>query len=838
MTLSLPFSIPGLPLPIFPVKALAILLIILLIPSVSALPHAILFQFDDDSDSIYNLAYPNMTAAGMNATFYICTVQVDSGRPGYMNVTQLRNLYNSGWDLGSHTRDHPFLAIESFDTQKREIYEGMAELDGWGFTRASHHFAYPSNNYSADTWIAMEDLGVVTGRTTATKNISVPYTGDLYTIPGIYDIDSDVSLETAKGYVETAASNQTLIFLVHELGTPGWWTSDQYRDYVNYIKTTGVQVLTISQLYNNGEFGWLGGYSTRQGHYINGSDSAATDYTLRFRVSNTAGTSMGDLIYLDGKSLNFPNDIRFTSMRTNTELGYLIDSSNSTYADFFVRIPLVPKGSTNRTGLYIYYGNATVPGNSNGFAAFPYLFDHFDGTTLNKSVWVNSTSGTITLSDSLLTVSNSSIHTQSSFPVNRSLILNASYNLPVDGVNQFIGWMGDGQLVVFSPNLSTNRFVTKDAEELVSALGVTSMGSFAHWSLIRNGTASAIAEHEYSVMDEHLTQIGNATVPVYISADPDQSVYIDWVGVGTYVAPEPSNGEYLPEESEPGSIISFRADKNSDHAPGSVGFFGASTGAPPNVWQWDFGDGNVTDSGLQNPVHLYTMPGPYSVTLTVTNGLGLSATETKTDYIIIKEQDSPPLITVTSPNGGETWVEGNIPVITWTSVGITGSDVRIELIGDGEIIHTISPSTPDEGIYTIWTVPATIASGTDYRIRVTSASNPLYNDTSDNPFTIIAGPPPVSLTVTSPNGSETWSGGTTPTITWGSVGNPGSNVKIELLKGVLSVRNISVITANDGSFASWTVPATIASGTDYRIRITSTSNPLYTDTSDNPFTII
>lgn len=92
-----------------------------------------------------------------------------------------------------------------------------------------------------------------------------------------------------------------------------------------------------------------------------------------------------------------------------------------------------------------------------------------------------------------------------------------------------------------------------------------------------------------------------------------------------------------------------------------------------------------------------------------------------------------------------------------------------------------------------------------------------------------------SITVISPNGGENWKRGTTRTISWTSTGSPGSNVKIELLKnGVAS--NIQSSTLNDGS-TSWNIPPTQATGTIYRIRVTSTANPAYTDISNNDFTI-
>jgi PKD repeat protein len=55
----------------------------------------------------------------------------------------------------------------------------------------------------------------------------------------------------------------------------------------------------------------------------------------------------------------------------------------------------------------------------------------------------------------------------------------------------------------------------------------------------------------------------------------------------------------------------------------TVQFIDRSSG-PPTSWSWDFGDGGT--SNLQNPVHTYSNPGTYIVTLTVSNSAGSSET--------------------------------------------------------------------------------------------------------------------------------------------------------------------------------------------------------------------
>lgn len=95
---------------------------------------------------------------------------------------------------------------------------------------------------------------------------------------------------------------------------------------------------------------------------------------------------------------------------------------------------------------------------------------------------------------------------------------------------------------------------------------------------------------------------------------------------------------------------------------------------------------------------------------------------------------------------------------------------------------------------------------------------------------------PGYITVTSPNGGENWVAGTTNLITWTYIGNPGSNVKIELLNGSVVDKVITAGTPNDGSH-SWTIYWGQYNGSNYKIRVTSMSDSSYSDTSDSVFNI-
>ena len=197
-------------------------------------------------------------------------------------------------------------------------------------------------------------------------------------------------------------------------------------------------------------------------------------------------------------------------------------------------------------------------------------------------------------------------------------------------------------------------------------------------------------------------------------------------------------------------------------------------------------------------------------------------------------------ITITSPNGGETWTAGTSKTITWNYAGSPGSTVNVEFLKGGVPI-TIGTSVPigsgGKGSYT-YSIWSGRTPGTDYKVRIQSTSQPTILDVSDNYFTITSTPTTTtpSITVTSPNGGESWVRGSNHAITWTTAGSAGSYVKIEILKAGAVAQTLATSTPNNGTF-SWTISTGLATGSDYNIRITSTSNSAYTDSGNSAFTI-
>jgi len=86
---------------------------------------------------------------------------------------------------------------------------------------------------------------------------------------------------------------------------------------------------------------------------------------------------------------------------------------------------------------------------------------------------------------------------------------------------------------------------------------------------------------------------------------------------------------------DPALVVDFTGAPIRGVAPLTVRFTDNSVGNPTE-WNWSFEDDSSLYATQQNPVHTYTSPGSYTVSLTVTNAHGKN-TSTRSDYITVSE---------------------------------------------------------------------------------------------------------------------------------------------------------------------------------------------------------
>jgi hypothetical protein len=170
-------------------------------------------------------------------------------------------------------------------------------------------------------------------------------------------------------------------------------------------------------------------------------------------------------------------------------------------------------------------------------------------------------------------------------------------------------------------------------------------------------------------------------------------------------------------------------------------------------------------------------------------------------------------ITVTVPSSGSIWTKGTAFDIRWTSSAV--GNVKIELYKGTSSLQTIAGDTANDGVHN-WTISASLADGSDYRIRISLVSNANVVGESGM-FTITGG----SIVVTAPLSGSVWSKGSTYNIQWTS--SAVGNVKIELYKTTTSIQTIVADTANDG-IHSWTIIPWPSDGSDYKIRVSTVAD--------------
>ncbi len=134
-------------------------------------------------------------------------------------------------------------------------------------------------------------------------------------------------------------------------------------------------------------------------------------------------------------------------------------------------------------------------------------------------------------------------------------------------------------------------------------------------------------------------EIYNIHLSYYVKEIDEPEVTLEpiWVFYGN------ASGTYVPFFVYARQFANFTATPTFGKTPLTVTFTDTSD-ASPNEWYWEFGDG--TNTTEQNPVHTYSTPGNYTVSLNATNDDGTGSI-TKPDYITVT--NLPPTTITTQP---------------------------------------------------------------------------------------------------------------------------------------------------------------------------------------------
>ena len=211
----------------------------------SASAAKITFTFDDGLASTYTNAFPALTKYGLTGTVYATTgcigmttvpntCRANTDTP-YMSWSQVATLQNSGWEIGSHTATHPYLASsDASDGQPNiltaaqvvtELTQSKAKLAAHGINATN--FASPYGDYTMPV-LAQIAKYYASQRGFADQNNNISPYNDY--IINDYHVEGPTTVAQVKAKIDTAiASNQWLVMTFHNILPTASANADDYE---------------------------------------------------------------------------------------------------------------------------------------------------------------------------------------------------------------------------------------------------------------------------------------------------------------------------------------------------------------------------------------------------------------------------------------------------------------------------------------------------------------------------------------------------------------------------------------------------------------------------------
>jgi peptidoglycan/xylan/chitin deacetylase (PgdA/CDA1 family) len=203
------------------------------------------FTFDDGFASVATQAQPTLTKYGLTGTSYVITkcvgmttipntCRADTDRR-YMTWAQIKQAQAAGWEIGSHTQTHPYLASsDATDGQPNvltpaqvtaELAGSKADLAAQGINATA--FASPYGDYS-NTTLAQIAQYYTSHRGFADQNTNLwPYNDYLL---NNMPVQVGVTVAQVKAKIDTAIANKEwLILTFHDIAVNPSQNPDDYQ---------------------------------------------------------------------------------------------------------------------------------------------------------------------------------------------------------------------------------------------------------------------------------------------------------------------------------------------------------------------------------------------------------------------------------------------------------------------------------------------------------------------------------------------------------------------------------------------------------------------------------
>jgi hypothetical protein len=249
--------------------------------------------------------------------------------------------------------------------------------------------------------------------------------------------------------------------------------------------------------------------------------------------------------------------------------------------------------------------------------------------------------------------------------------------------------------------------------------------------------------------------------------------------------------------------------------------------------------------GLNNLESVWLAPGvtgEYTVRVVAANitgdGVPGNADTTDQDFALVIYNgrtdtpggpvDSPPLVNLTYPAGGERLMAGSIVSVTWTASDDKGiQSQRVEFSSDGGSSYSVIGTLDGVVRRYDWRIPAVPTTAARIKVSALDGVNLPSSSVSPANFEVIVGPPdttPPTVAAISPNSDTVVGGGTVTTIKWREGDNVGVVRRLLELStdGGRTFQEIASVVApssGDQQTFDWQVPVALSSESS-KIRVT------------------
>jgi peptidoglycan/xylan/chitin deacetylase (PgdA/CDA1 family) len=220
----------------------------------------IILTFDDGYDSVYEKAYPIMSANGQKGVAFVCNGWNDN--PTYMTLAKQQALYNAGWDISNHTYEHNNLSTDNETDMQTHINQCTNYLKQY-FPRSWKFIAYPWGLYNQNVIAYCNSQGFIFGRTilvdTYENQLNLA-TDNLMELK-LQICRDTTTIEEMKGYVDDVIALKGLVILIFhtivdaDADNGNKVLTATFQELSNYIKTKTdaglLKCVTMSEYYND-----------------------------------------------------------------------------------------------------------------------------------------------------------------------------------------------------------------------------------------------------------------------------------------------------------------------------------------------------------------------------------------------------------------------------------------------------------------------------------------------------------------------------------------------------------------------------------------------------------